>query len=77
MKKFRWIIKDLKLGLKSGFPLCCIISYTIKNFLGVPQADRLKLINDNPLNPYKSCFLHKRGNINLEGHEYLLNKGWV
>jgi len=69
------MVKDLRLGLKSGFPLCCTISYTIKNLLNISQADRLKLINNNPFNPYKSCFLHKRGSITLEEHEYLLNKG--
>lgn len=54
--KLEWIWNDLRWGVESGYPKCCVISYTLKHFLGIPQAGRFKMVNGNS---YQSCVLHK------------------
>ena len=72
---FKQITEDIKMGIESGYPLCCVLNFTIKRFLNIPQANRIKLINNDPFNAYMSCFLHKKGIITRREHEYLLNNG--
>ncbi len=63
--------RDVKLGLDYGYPLCCVLNFTIDSLLGVPSGLSRGEAYDEKLGSYVPCEFHKRVKHSLTPKESL------
>jgi len=64
-------------GLKCGYPLCCVLNYSLDSLLGIPSGlSRGELVKPRT-GTYVPCYFHKRVKKSLSRSEclQLLNTG--
>jgi hypothetical protein len=70
--------RDFMLGLSYGYPLCCVLNFTIDSLLGVPSGLSRGESYSRKLGSYVPCEFHKRVKHALSSSESLrlLNSGY-
>ena len=70
--------RDLMLGLRYGYPLCCVLNFTLDSLRGIPSGLSRGESYNEKLGSYVPCEFHKRVKHALTSSESLrlLNSGY-
>lgn len=53
-------IGSIVLGLKMGYPVCCVLNYSLDTLLGIPSGLSRGEIQSPALGAYAPCHFHRR-----------------
>ena len=62
------MIQAFKNGVKSRYPLCCVVAFCLGKARGI-------VVRKNLFDVYRSCLLHRKNAISDYAHLKLLNHG--
>ncbi|MGD0175610.1 MAG: hypothetical protein ABSC50_02155 [Candidatus Bathyarchaeia archaeon] len=63
---------DFMFGLRYGYPLCCVLNFTIDSLIGIPSGVSRGESYNTKVGPYVPCHFHKRVKHALTPSESLL-----
>jgi hypothetical protein len=63
---------DFIVGLRYGYPLCCVLNFTIDSLLGIPSGLSRGESHHAEIGPYVPCHFHKRVRHTLTRRESML-----
>jgi hypothetical protein len=72
-------IRDIALGLRNGYPICCVMNYALDSIVETPAGLRRGEKRDPILGTYVPCVLHAEVRKPLSRSEslQLLNSGFA
>jgi len=62
LNKIREFIKDIINGIRCGYPICCVLEYSIDRLRGIEEQAYRKdlIIKDGKIRDFIPCFIHRR-----------------
>ena len=62
LNKIREFIKDIINGIRCGYPICCVLEYSIDRLRGIEEQAYRKglIIKDGKIQDFVPCFIHRR-----------------
>ena len=70
--------RDFLVGLRQGYPTCCVLNYALDSLRGIPAGLSRGVVSGPSCGDYVPCRLHKRVRRALSSRESLtlLNSGF-
>jgi len=80
LNKIREFIEDIINGIRCGYPICCVLEYSIDRLRGIEEQAYRKgfIIKDGKIQDFVPCFIHRRlyKRISYEDALRVLNPGY-
>ena len=80
LNKIREFIEDIINGIRCGYPICCVLEYSIDRLRGIEEQAYRKgfIIKDGKIQDFVPCFIHRRlyKRISYEDALRVLNPEW-